>query len=450
MDTTQDKKVLQTKTDATIQSLVAAFTGTDGVTLLEFLGKFLRNSDPKALPSSPKWIKPVVGFIKKLLASRPTPEARAAYTIAAASLLEVYHADAMKLLFTSDAKDDKPFSYLFITLLLTDTRATLPRLLELLNDPSYPAIAQRLGSAFDVVTHFVGYLVRSLDEEDLSPGDMIMPPDFLLKLRKTVSEAMSLAIEFLRDRWDASVAGAFGLHPEARTKQTDTSAGKRQTISWESKKDTIQEDPLILAAVRSIAIWLREDDNELLRKEAAGLTDMLIDLYKSSSVVKLDFRSPVLVGLEGILVEKAGLEEFSTHNGWLALITDLVAILQFVTKVSDETEAARGVEIVRVLLPVVEEEDFGAKEEWMNFVTAVAACDVPEAEQPLIVQEAEIAALQLATALLVSAHEGMRRRYIHSTGAILGIASRLQAHIGARHPLRESLDDVVQTLGRLH
>ncbi|KAK1987043.1 Neurochondrin-domain-containing protein [Colletotrichum cereale] len=447
MDLVHDRTALKTKIDGTVQALVSTFNGTDGVTLLEFLGKFLRNADPKALPSSPKWIKSVVDFVKKLLTSRPTPEARNAYTIIAASLLEVYPAEASELLFTSDVKEDKPFSYLFITLLLTDTRATLPRLLEILNDPTYPAIAQRLGSAFDVTTHFVGYLVRSLDDEMSSPANMIMPPGFLLKIRRTIAEAISLAIEFLRDRWDASVAGTFGLHPDARTKEIDTSMGKRLTISWESKKDNIHEDPLILAAIRALSLWLREDDNDLLRKEAAGLTDMLIDLYKASSPAQLDFRSPILVGLEGILVEKAGLEEFTTHNGWEALTQDLLAILQRTSTVSDENEAARAVEIVRILLPIVESEEAGSREEWMAVVTSVAAWDAPEAGQPLLVQEAQVAALQLATALLVGASEGMRRRYVHSTSAILGIAARLERHVGADHSLRESLVDVLQTLG---
>ncbi|KXH66926.1 hypothetical protein CSAL01_02297 [Colletotrichum salicis] len=449
MDIAEDRLVLKSKIDKTIQALVSTFNGTDGVTLLEFLGKFLRNSDPKALPLNPKWIKTSVDFIKRLLTSRPTPEARNAYTIAAASLLEVYPSEASKLLFTSDEKDDKPFSYLFVTLLLTDTRASLPRLLELLNDSIYPAIAQRLGSAFDVTTHFIGYLVKSLDDEISSPAALVMPPDFLLKIRRTISEALSLAIEFLRDRWDASVAGAFGLHPEARSKETDTSMGKRLTISWESKKSNVNEDPLILAAVKALAIWLREDDNDLLRKEAAGLTDLLLDLYKSSSPLSLDFRSPILVGLEGILVEKAGLEEFTTHNGWDVLTKDLVAILQSTSISSDESEAARGMEIVRILLPIVEGEDTGSREEWMALVTTLAAWNAPEAKQPALVQEAQIAALQLTTALLVGAPYGMRQRYVHSISAVLGIAAQLEKHVGSDDPLRESLDDVLQTLDRL-
>ncbi|OHF02636.1 hypothetical protein CORC01_02032 [Colletotrichum orchidophilum] len=447
----EERVLLESRIDGTIQALVSTFIGTDGVTLLEFLGKFLRNSDPEALPSNPKWIKTLVDFIKRLLTSRPTPEARNAYTVAAASLLEVFPSEASKLLFISDEKDDKPFSYLFITLLLTDTRASLPRLLELLNDPTYPAIAQRLGSAFDVTTHFIGYLVKSLDDESSSPASLVMPPDFLLKIRRTISEALSLAIEFLRDRWDAAVAGAFGLHPDARSKETDTSMGKRMTISWESKKSNIHEDPLILAAIKTLAIWLREDDNDLLRKEAAGLTDMLLDLYKSSSPESLDFRSPILVGLEGILVEKAGLEEFTTHNGWDVLNKDLVAILQHTSTSSDESEAARGIEIVRILLPIVESEETGSREEWMALVTTVAAWHGLEAEakQPLLVREAQIAALQLTTALLVGAPYGMSRRYVHSISAILGIAGQLEKHVGIDGPLRESLDDVLQTLGRL-
>ncbi|KAK2062849.1 DUF1941-domain-containing protein [Colletotrichum caudatum] len=447
MGSVQDRTVLKTNIDGTVQALVSTFNGTDGVTLLEFLGKFLRNADPQALPSSPKWVKPAIDFIKKLLTSRPTPQARNAYTIAAASLLEVYPTEASRLLFTSDVKEERPFSYLLITLLLTDIRATLPRLLELLNDPAYPAIAQRMGSAFDITARFVGYLVRSLDDEMSSPANMIMSADYLLKIRRAIAETMSLTIEFLRDRWDASVAGTFGLHPDARTKETDTSMGRRLTVSWESKKDNIHEDPLILAAIRALSLWLREDDNDLLRKEAAGLTDMLIDLYKASSPTRLDFRSPILVGLEGILVEKAGLEEFTTHKGWDALTRDLLGILQRTSTVSDENEAARAIEIVRILLPIVESEEAGSREGWMDLITLVAAWDAPEVAQPLIVQEAQVAVLQLTTALLVGAPEGMKRRYVHSTSAILGIAARLERHVGADHPLRESLVDVLQTLG---
>lgn len=43
----QDHAVLRNKIDATIQQLVSSFRGTDGVTLLEFLGSFLHHADPE-------------------------------------------------------------------------------------------------------------------------------------------------------------------------------------------------------------------------------------------------------------------------------------------------------------------------------------------------------------------------------------------------------------------
>lgn len=43
----QDPPTLRNKIDTTIQQLVASFRGTDGVTLLEFLGSFLHHADPE-------------------------------------------------------------------------------------------------------------------------------------------------------------------------------------------------------------------------------------------------------------------------------------------------------------------------------------------------------------------------------------------------------------------
>jgi hypothetical protein len=46
MTVVEDPSALATQIDVTIQSLVSSFTGTDAVTLLEFLGYFLRNANP--------------------------------------------------------------------------------------------------------------------------------------------------------------------------------------------------------------------------------------------------------------------------------------------------------------------------------------------------------------------------------------------------------------------
>ncbi|KAM5345492.1 hypothetical protein ACJ41O_011354 [Fusarium nematophilum] len=448
----EDPRTLSVQIDATIQSLASSFTGTDAVTLLEFVGFFLRNANGSILPRQPKWLNSLVNYIQNLVTSRPTPEARSAYSNAAASILQAYQAEGPRLLFTDKKKDDTAFSYLFINLLLIDIRSSAPTLLEQLNQPEYPKVSRRLASAFDVIAIFIGYLVQCLEDESLDT--FIMTPDNLLKLRKGLSETMSVTIEYLRDRWDASVAGAMGLHPDARAGTTETVTGTYRSLTWDSMKDNAEEDMFILSAVRALALWLREDDNDSLRKETTGLMDMFMDLYKSSSLEKLDFRSPVLVALEGVTTLTKGRDALLANNGWQILTRDLNSILQHDSKPCRDEDASRATNIVRILLPIVEQETGGIPESWMDLITAVAAWDVPGADQtPLsfAVQEAQIAALQLCSAVLVAANRGMLRRYQHSIAAIGGIATRLSGHVGSESPVKDSLEDVLATLiGLVH
>lgn len=288
-----------------------------------------------------------------------------------------------------------------------------------------------------------------MDAGDDGNVPWVISPDLLLKLRKAISETMSVTTEYLRDRWDASVAGAMGLHPEARVGTAHTATGSHFTLAWDSKSDSAGDDPLILAAIRALAIWLREDDNDLLRKEASGLSDMLLDLYRDGGKGKLDFRRPVLVAFEGIIAEKRGIEAFLQNGGWQALADDLVAILEASSRESNEDDAARGVEIVRVLLHVAEAERPGPREAWMDVVTRVAAWYVPDAKQPPVVEECQVAALQLVTALMANTHPGMQKRYVHSTSAVLGIANQLREKIRGDAALEEALEDVLGTLSAL-
>lgn len=393
----------------------------------------------------------MVLFIRKLVTSKPTLAGRAAYINLTASLLQIYPAQTSRLLFSDETGTEKPFFYLLINLVLVDLRSSFPTLLEQLNSPDYESISRRLASAFDIVSAFLGFLVRFLDNEDADEAfsSIMLSPDLLLKLRTSISETMSLAIEYLRDRWDASIAGAMGLHPEARIGTAKTSSGSHYTLAWDSKTDKANQDPLILSAVRSLAIWLREDDNDTLRKEASGLSDMMLDLYKNSLPGPLDFRRAVLVALEGMITVDKGAAAFLDNEGWETLIRDLLAIFQVSSSVSDENEAARGIEIVRVLLPIVEREQPGSREAWLAIVTAVAAWDVPNIEQAPIVLEFQVAVLQLVTALLSNTHAGVQKRYVHSISAVIGIAGQLKGRVRDDAVLDESLEDVEATLGPL-
>jgi hypothetical protein len=114
-----------------------------------------------------------------------------------------------------------------------------------------------------------------------------------------------------------------------------------------------------------------------------------------------------------------------------------------------EAEAARGVEVVRVLLQIAEAETPGPREAWMDVVTKVAAWDVPEVKQAPVVEECQVAALQLVTTLLVNTHPGVQKRYVHSMSAVLGIANRLRGKVKGDKALEEALEDVVGTLAAL-
>lgn len=397
-----------------------------------------------------------MGFIRNLVTSKPTPASRAAYTNLSASLLQTYPAEASSALFSDGKKSDKPFSYLLINLTLVDLRSSFPSLLGQLNSPEYESISRRLASAFDVVSAFIGFLVRVLEDQDLEGplSSLMMAPDLLLKIRNSISETMSLAIEYLRDRWDAAEAGAMGLHPDARVGTVNTSRGSHHTLAWDSKTDMASQDPLILAAIRALAIWLREDDNDGLRKEASGLSDMLMDLYKVSgtSGARLDFRRPVLVALEGVITVDDGITCLLDNDGWQVLTQDMLTILQASSSSSNENECARGIDIVRVLLPIVEIEQPGSREAWMGVVTAVSAWSGPDdTEKPNVVYEFQVAVLQLVTALVLNTHPGMQRRYVHSITAVLGIADQLKSKMMnlRDEALLESLRDVESTLSAL-
>lgn len=395
------------------------------------------------------------------MASKPTAAGRAAYTQLAAALLQTYPASCPSLLFRHDAgenSDSKPFSYLLVNLLLIDVRSSFPSLLSKLNSGEYPATSQRLAAAFDVISSFIGFLVRSLDDE--SDSAFSMTPDLLLKLRKDIAETMSLNIEYLRDRWDASIAGASGLHPSARSGTAATSEGTRLTLTWESMKDNVNSDPLILAGIRALAIWIREDENENLRNETAGLMDMFIELYKTSSQGTLDFRYPILLALEGNMITEEGIDGFLGHDGWQVVVEDLKSTLKSTAEQSGSNnasaEAGRGLQIVRVLLAIIDHEATPfPREDWMTIVSTTTSIKVPASTSPSVVTEFHIAMLQLSSALLSKSSGGMTKRHVASLPALSGLVKQLKAVVKKMDDQIESseltglLDDVALDLENL-
>ncbi|KAA8563736.1 hypothetical protein EYC84_011755 [Monilinia fructicola] len=452
-----------------IPNLLLVFKGTDAVTFLSFIASFIPKVTSEALPPSPKWLGSTIILLRALVNRKPTLAGRVAYTQSAAALLQAYPASCPSLLFNDESlhpsdkaeRNSKPFSYLFVNLLLIDLRSSFPPLLAKLNDSDYSNISQRLAAAFDVISSFIGHLVRSLDDEDFNA--FTMSPDLMLKLRKDIAETMSLSIEYLRDRWDASIAGTSGLHPSARAGTTATSEGTRLTLTWDSMKDSVTADPLILASIRALAIWIREDENENLRKETAGMMDMFIELYKISIKEEPDFRYPILLALEGIMTTEDGVEAFLNQDGWRVVSEDLASIL---IRTNDTlnfhnhslliSEAARGLQIVRILLAVIDEESTSyIKQEWLTAVSFTSSMEFSTSKLPSTVIELHIAMLQLSTALLSISGEGIQKRHSNDQRALTKLVGELEAKVKDMEDKREAneflelLADVVLDLANL-
>lgn len=201
--------------------------------------------------------------------------------------------------------------------------------MEQLCSSSYPVISQRLACSYDILTAFVGYLVQLDSVFERTELD----PENLLKLRGIMGEALSLTIEFLRDRWDAKFAGAAGY-------QMDTSGERRiqprdgtsLNIAWDAAgiEGGLVRDPLVISAIRALSLWLREDDS--LRKEAGGLMDVFLGLWKQSTEHQVnsstperivDYRLWLVSALAGTLMEKNGREMFKIHSGWDVIWLDI-------------------------------------------------------------------------------------------------------------------------------
>ncbi|KAH0562935.1 hypothetical protein GP486_002495 [Trichoglossum hirsutum] len=427
--------------DKVIPVLVVGFRDSPASPLLELLADLFTKLPLEAVPLAPVWLKPLSLLIQRTILARPTFTARKSCTILCAALLQFHPKSFPALLFRSSPKgkqpattesEPKPFAFLFISLVLIDIRASFPSLLELLASPDYSSTAERLAAGFDVVAAFVGFLLKSLDEEvggDTGGIFLQIEPDLLLKLRRDIAETMGSTIEFLRDRWDGA---ALGFHENSRTLPVDQRTPL--SLTWGTLEGGMAQDHLTLAAVRTLALWLREDESDTLRQEASGIMDVLLGLYDLSSgnpppgtgredIRLIDFRPAVLTALEGILATDGGVEAFQETDGWGILWQrDLSTLLPSGVAESRE-DTGRGIEIIRALLTIVEHDSSNKRESfregWMDVVAAAAALSSSsgnDADPSSL--ELMISLFQLATEILSRAPVGLRRRFAEEARAV--------------------------------
>jgi hypothetical protein len=361
---------------------------------------------------------------------------------------------------SANTNSSQPFSYLFTTFILIDIRSTIPSLLEILGSPKYPSTALRLAASFDVLGAFIGTLVALWDSDSPSPDParpkhtLDIPPTQLLTLRKSLAETASLTLEYLRDRFDASLTGTSGLHSSAIAGGSE----QQKTLTWESPTVALEDDPVVLAGSRVLALWVREDENAQLRTEASGCMDVWLHIYGVSGGSRTEFRPHVLLALEGIMTVPAGVETFLEQEGWRMLVRDLQACMT----ASSGGYPYRVLSIIRVLLAVAESEELSqTKESWLGFISFLAGLPSPALPASRRNQHLEngdldpvevwTAAGQLAVALVLKAPRRLQRKFKGECDGICKVATGLlkQGREKLDNDSVEGLKEVIDGFGEL-
>lgn len=409
------------------------------------------DSNPADLQQAESWIWPAIAEMKIQLLKNPKKSLRDACIIFAGTLLRNLPSTANlpHLLFarSSDAKSnpDQNFGQLFIKLILVDIRSTIPILMTTLTTPSYPTTAYRLALCYDLVSAFLSVLLSISTEEDETSSSLTIftNPDQLLTLRNDLNEAFSLTMEYFRDRWDASVAGAAGLHESARA-PNQSSSHAPLPLTWDNPDLPLKKDPILLSGLRALAVWLREDENESLSNQALGILDMMLELYSSEG--DIDFRSSILTALHGILpTSTTAVQDFLDQNGWQILSSD------FITTFKTQQSSPHLHELIRVLLDVVESDAVHqSKEAWMKNIeitTEQAISFDPSALENIIAAyQLDIAIYEKAPRKLQQSHANHIKKLRNN---VVSILKRLERNSGSDQELIGDANDVLEGLQSL-
>lgn len=439
-------------------------------------------TSPRNCRQPPHWLPILTSLIHKTVLyadeeSSNTAEACSAVGSLIATLLDNYRASFPSLLFCSTANEAR---LTFINHVIVEIRSAMPSLQELLHMPQYTIRSSQLVACYDVLSNFIGFLISTLDS-DVEDGSLtptipaLQDPSTLLRLRRDISETMSLTIEHLRERFDASNAGAKGLHPDSRARDPSSSITTPLSLTLE-ESTSMSKDPLTVAEINTLSLWLRDDDNDALRNEAAGLMDLFTHLYnqKDRESAETDdtkhdvsnddkqhqhsfshmYKNAIPVTLSGILQTPIGVESFLAEGGWEAM----AATLDLASKEGTLKDEYEGAEVARLLTTVVEGDFTGpSKEQWMPLIQVSIAAAQNAISRPTdqrddgTLVDLSIATGQLAVALYEKAPAALKRRYKHSIDRLrhlTDVAAEAQA-VRFGGPLDDS-EDLKRALRNVH
>ncbi|KAI5776655.1 Neurochondrin-domain-containing protein [Geopyxis carbonaria] len=253
------------------------------------------------------WLALVYKYIRAITLRGPSLEERKHCTFITAQLLDLFPGS---LFFAADDADkqesNKPFSYIFIQLVIIDAQAAFSTLVEQINSPLYPDLVRRQASCFDIIVAYLTFLSNASSLSEIG-----LEPSLLLRTRNDIGETFKLSLEFLQDVWHSTLPvfadGAIKSEEEAHA-TCSVLPSKAYTNS------------LVTSIVRALSLWLQEDDS--LRKEAACVVGLLLDLWKTSDA-GIEVKSWIVAALDGITEETPGRKEFLDQGGCEILWNDI-------------------------------------------------------------------------------------------------------------------------------
>ncbi|KAL8910689.1 MAG: hypothetical protein Q9172_007803 [Xanthocarpia lactea] len=458
--TAQDLLTVQPELHQRISDWIFVLRHTpDATALFEHVLNLVRWHVPQLETSdAPEWLAPLTQRLLESTGIAYTDAARSRMAIVqlSAVLVRCYPTQFLNLLYGSqllDKSTSEPAAWIFLQHRLIEISSSIPHLLEL-PDVKYMPTMMLLACCYELVSALTYFLVErpaassgeidgfeaesSTAKSEADGGSDKLPfnPDLLLKLREDVSTICSLTIEYLRDRFEVSMATKTLCPTRSGMVSATECLG---FFSTDVGPPTMVEDPLL----RMLSLWLREDEGVVLRTEAANsMIDVVLGLYGMAE----HLRSPLLMILEQCQYAPDGLDRIRVSHGWNALVSDLESIAR--SRAPDDYVIHCGIIIIDILGPVAGMAVAGGtdKDEWKQFARIATQLDA----------EGSADLLDLKAAVAMLAIDLLRENQRPSSGGsaqlrkkLFAVPSRLLA---ARNRMKEAtvedLDATVEAIGR--
>ena len=231
----------------------------------------------------------------------------------------------------------KPQTYDFVIMLVSEITQSVTEYDKLSKQSDeYSEETVRLKAFYELLGCFIVHLIgREYAGTPQNPVKPLLPPDLLLILRKLISELMQTSILTIRERFGPSGTAI---------KLRDPVQEARWKFPW------TMVHLVTRSQLRAMSMWLREDDGDKLRKEAASITDVLLQLLVQGE--ELEVANEVMMCLEGISRTPAGTKSFLALGGWQILTKELERIVMH-TDTANITDTHLGEQIAIVLYNIL-------------------------------------------------------------------------------------------------